>query len=355
MLLVGAFAWAAIAAVSPLLAEALAWVLDLLASPFRLLPHLPSGAWLSLPADGSWITGCAFALWGFAFTVRALPRRLVVLAPLLLAGGSSPGRDTGEVELLVADVGQGDGLLLRAAEKSVLVDGGGIRGRDLAAQVWLPLLARRGVTALDAMAVTHADTDHCGGLVDVAVHLPVRELWGPEAIRESACVRELLAWSGATWRGLVAGERVDAGPLRLAVVAPASALAPAESNDASLVMRLEAQGRRVLLTGDLDGEAEARLVAGSASELACDILKVGHHGSARGTSAALLAAASPRLAVVSAGKGNRFGHPAAALLARLERAGVRLLRTDLQGAISIRWRADGALRIELPGSPRDFP
>lgn len=355
LLLVSAFAWAGLALLAPALGGILAWPLDLAAAPFAALVRLPAGPWLSIPTAGTLGAGLLASGALLLLATRRPQRRLVALGGflLILAGAQAPERR--EFELVMADVGQGEGVLLRAGSHALLVDGGGVRGRDLAAQVWLPLLARRGIAALDAMVVTHADADHCGGLVDVAVHVPVRELWGPSAVLETACVRELSRWSRARWRGLEAGDRVALGAASLEVLAPEPGLGTAlkrSSNQASLVFRVDAGGRRMLLTGDLDGTAEENLAARAGEELACDVLKIGHHGSARATGQALLRAARPRLALVSAGFENRFGHPSDQVVGRLNRSGARLLRTDLQGEIVLRWKAGGPIQIQLPGIPR---
>ncbi len=160
---------------------------------------------------------------------------------------------------MLADVGQGDGALLRRGATAMLLDGGGGTGqrrtRDFGAQVWLPLLAARGISRLDAVVVTHSDSDHCGGLIDVASYLPVGEVWGAPELHETACVREILALSRADFRGLAAGERVTLGSLRFEVLGPQRGAA-GEDNDRSLVLALEAEGRRLLMTGDIERRAE---------------------------------------------------------------------------------------------------
>jgi competence protein ComEC len=202
------------------------------------------------------------------------------------------------------------------------------------------------------VVVTHGDLDHCGGLVDVAVHVPVREIWSPAQLEGSACLRELRFWSGAPVVALSAGDRLALGEARIEVLWPERGETAREGNAISLVLRLQAGATSALLTGDLDGVAERRLVARAGDALASDLLKVGHHGSAKGTGAALLAAVRPRLAWISSGPGNRFGHPAGEVLARLAEVEARTLRTDLSGEIVFRWARAGPVRLALPASPR---
>ena len=114
-----------------------------------------------------------------------------------------------------------------------------------------------------------------------------------------------------------------------------------------------APGLRVLLTGDIGAAAERRLLGRwPASVLRADLLKVAHHGSASSTTGGLLSAVRPRLALISCGLDNHYGHPAGEVLRRLEAAGARTLRTDRSGEIVLGRAADGRWRLTTPGSPR---
>lgn len=356
LLLVAALGWIVIALAAPAWGDATALVLDLLAAPFRQLPALPTGPWLVLPLPPSWGLGLALAM--VALVAARSPgsaRRALLLGLLLTARplGRTPIRD--EAEWTVADVGQGDGSLLRLAGHAMLIDGGGSssvrRGRDFATQIWLPLLADRGIARLDVVAVSHGDGDHCGGLLDVASYIAIGEVWATPELAETPCVRELLELSRARFRGLVRGERAAIGELRFEVLGPPRE-GRARDNDRSLVLAVEAAGRRLLFTGDIERRAELELLASEPGSLRCDLLKVAHHGSRTSSSERFLAAAGARLAVVSCGVGNRFGHPAPEVVERLSGAGRRLLRIDRVGGVVFHWRQGGPLGIDLPGAPR---
>jgi competence protein ComEC len=356
VLLVGALGWIVVALLVPMAGDLAALPLDLLAAPFRLLPELPTGRWLCLPLPPSWALGLALAALAIvaASSVRAV--RIAIVVTLALGSAPrAPAQVAREIEWTLADVGQGDGTLLRRGGAAMLLDGGGSsspsRARDYAAQIWLPIFAARGISRLDVAVVSHGDSDHCGGLVDVASYIPIGELWAPAEAAGLGCVREILALSRAGFRALAAGDEPAFADLRFAVLGPGRGFT-GKDNDGSLVLALPVEGRRILFTGDIERRGEAELLARYPLELGADLLKVAHHGSATSSEADFLAAVGPRLALISAGVGNPFGHPAGAVTRRLRGSGSSILRTDLSGEVVLRWRRGWPLTIELPGSPR---
>jgi len=206
------------------------------------------------------------------------------------------------------DVGQGDAALVQDGGTAVLVDGG---PPGDAVVRWL---RRRGVRRLDAVVVSHGHPDHTGGLAPVLASLQVGSLWIPN----QEGVEELLALAGG--RGI---------PVRIRPAAslhPARDLHPPDLNDRSLVLALGG----ALFPGDLERDGEALAAAPPAA-----VLKVPHHGSRTSSTDAFLAAVRPRVAVVSAGRGNAFGHPHAEVVARYATHRVALLRTDRDGTVVV--------------------
>lgn len=251
-----------------------------------------------------------------------------------------------ESEVILFDVGQGDAILLRDRGRTVLVDGGGWpEPGDLGGRILWPNLARLGIRRLDAVVLTHPDRDHCGGLVDVARHMPVGEVWMAPGWTDP-CAVELLTVPGPRWRVLWSGDRLTVGRWRLRVLGPLAGERRGK-NDRSLVLWASLGARTLLLTGDLEAAGERRLMATSrvavdVDPLAVDpldvqVLKVGHHGSKTSTGTGFLRRVRPRLALISAGRRNPYGHPAPEVLARLGDHGVKTLRTDQQGMIRLPW------------------
>jgi competence protein ComEC len=323
-------------------------LLDALAQPLAWLERLPASPWVSLPVPGTW-----WAAWGATALLvwwllrpagaPAAAARLAGAGLLLAAGLPSP---PSHLEVALLDVGQGDAVLLRDGDRTLLVDGGGWRSPGFGGRVLVPALGRLGVRRLDAVAVTHADLDHCGGAADLLAELPVGQLWLPPGLVATPCGERLIARRRAPWIELAAGDAARMGRWRIRVLAPEPGRPPRSDNATSLVLLAEAGGRRVLLTGDLEAEGEsAALARWGESEVACDLLKVAHHGSKSSTTGRFLAAARPRVALISAGQGNPYGHPSPVVLDRLDRAGLPVLRTDRDGMVSAQWGRGRAWRL----------
>lgn len=350
--------WTGCAVVAPGLAGSLLPVLDLLAAPFGWPAQTRPEVWLALP-----LLVAPWAAWllagGLGLLLFVRPRRSALRAAALSAGAVcvtaclwtplAGSRDRGP-ELALLDVGQGDSILLRDGDRAILVDGGGWDRGDLGGRVLLPALLAEGVRSLDALVMTHPDRDHCGGLVDIAAYLPVREVWmGPGW--EEGCAETLRSLPSTRTRVLWAGEEAAVGRWKLEVLHPA-ADEWRGTNERSLVIRAEAFGRSALLTGDIESWAEFRLLSCCERDVRVDLLKVAHHGSKTSSTASFLDAARPRLALVSAGVRNIYHHPSETVLDRFEERGIPLLRTDRDGMLLIRVGEDGRWRIETPGAPR---
>jgi len=354
--LIASLAWTALALVSPSWAGILLPVLDRLASPFSWPSRTPPEVWFPVPLalSAGWAWLLAGALGALLFlrprrTLLVLAAGAACLGVCAAAGWPKPVQR--DPELAMIDVGQGDSILLRDGDRAILVDGGGWDGADLGGRVLLPALLGEGVRHLDALVMTHPDRDHCGGLVDIAAYLSVKEVWMAPGWDPAGCAGRLMALPGARTRFLAKGHRVTLGRWRLTVLHP-EADDRHEVNERSLVLLAEVHGRRVLLTGDIESWAEHHLADCCARDLRVDVLKVAHHGSRTSSTATFLEAASPSLALISVGVKNLYHHPSPEVVERLQDNGARILRTDRNGEVVIRFREDGGMRIETPGAPK---
>jgi competence protein ComEC len=272
---------------------------------------------------------------------------LVALTALVATHPFAPTLTRGKLEVSVLDVGQGDSIFTAFPDgRTMLIDGGGQPGSewvgghrsgiDIGEQVVSPYLWSRGVKHLDVVALTHAHHDHLDGLHSVIQNFRVGELWiGRD--EETAAFETLL--KEARERGIrivheVSGNKFNWDGITGDVLWPAD-LTPVNeaSNDDSLVLRLEDGSVRFLLAGDIQKKVEQRLVAQHA-EITADFLKVPHHGSKTSSTPDFVGAVAPKVAVVSAGEANPFGHPAPGTIERYAQAGVHLLRTDRDGIVT---------------------
>lgn len=277
---------------------------------------------------------------------------------LLLADGvrSVHDADSG-LTLHFLDIGQGDAALLRTpAGHWVLIDAGPRSDRDDAGRrVVAPFLARHRAGGLALAIVSHAHADHLGGLSAVLDRYPAQAVLEPaELVDDSlyAGFLDQLDALGVPWRPARDGLRMELDSVRFTVLHPDTAWAEwrVDLNEDSVVLLVEYRGFRALFPGDGGLHAESRL-AGRVG--AVDLLKVGHHGSRSATGEAWLTELEPHAAVISLGRGNRYGHPHAEVLDRLARHGIGVWRTDQSGTITV--TTDGrAFTIDGRGRHQTF-
>ena len=227
------------------------------------------------------------------------------------------------------------------AGQSLLVDAGGSPWGPSAVgeRVIAPALWRAGVRRLDYLALTHGDPDHVGGAEAVLRDFRPREVWEGIPVPRSERLRRLRSAAlggGAVWRTLQAGDRLRAGDAQVLVWHPPAADWERQRvrNDDSLVIEIRHGGVSIVLPGDVGAEVEAR-IAGALAPAVQRVLKAPHHGSRTSSSAAFLAALAPTVAIVSAGRDNRFGHPAPAVVRRYEAAGAAVFETGRAGAMEV--------------------
>jgi competence protein ComEC len=245
------------------------------------------------------------------------------------------------------DVGQGDSLLLITPDgKTLLVDGGGFGGGphqapqdfDIGEEVVSHTLWSRGIRRLDAVALTHAHSDHMGGLPAVLRNFHPAELWVGNNSRFGAydALLNEAADLHVRLRSLRAGDALNFGSTQISVLAPFRGYQPGPepTNNDSLVLHMAYGATSVMLEGDAEAPIEQAMLAEPG--LQSSLLKVGHHGSITSTRPEFLARVAPQWAVISSGIHNRYGHPRQEVLEGLQAAKVRTYRTDINGATCFR-------------------
>jgi competence protein ComEC len=344
----------------------LRWLTTLLLYGVDSIAHVPRWSY-RIPAPPFWLVALslvlavvlAISLRGSSivakWTNRVSAALLLVSAVAMATFPFPPRWQHGWLELDVLDVGQGDSLLLISpAGQTILVDAGGafsdpthraeMRGPDPGEDAVSPYLWSRGFKRIDTVALTHAHQDHIGGLTAIFENFQVGALWiGREVASTQQQQLEQLATShGARIIHELRGGQFDFdgahGDFLWPQIVPQE-IASGAKNDDSLVFRVSFGQRSFLLPGDAEKLAEHAILAeaesGSGVSLHSDVLKIGHHGSKNSTTPDFLAEIQPRLAVISSGEENPYGHPNPLLLDRLREAGVATLRTDTNGAIHI--------------------
>jgi competence protein ComEC len=346
----------------PLLAKALGWLAYAAAHALLLSGAVVQGvAWLDARVPTPALAVIALHLGALALIAsgrRRLPATILATATtgLLASGLPHWPKDTGVLELTMLDVGQGDALVLRSPHGRLwMVDtGGSYDGRfDVGESVLGPYLWSQGARALDGLLLTHAHPDHVGGVPFLVKSFHVGEVWegvAPRYDRGYALLDAALAEAGVPRRAVLRGVGWEWDGVRFAVLGPAPHGPPPATtrNDDSVVLEVTFGGVRLLLTGDVEAAGEAALMSGPVS-----VLKVPHHGSRTSSAPAFVAETRPRLALISAGHRSPFGHPHPEVVERYRQAGIRVLRTDQDGAVTVstdgRWLR---VRTERGGEQR---
>lgn len=318
----GAWAW-----------QAAAWCFEASWRLFQWLAHSPVAAWWA-PESGAWALLLALLGAFWMLMPRGTPGRALALLlwlPICLPDRELPAE--GEAELLVMDVGQGLAVLVRTRSHVLLYDAGPAvpDGFDAGERVVVPALRASGVHRIDRMVLSHADADHAGGHAAVRAIFPVPDSLAPPGAPldvQGPCI----AGGGWTWDGV-----------RFRFLHPSRGF-PYLRNESSCVLRIETVHGAVLMTGDIGDVIEQRLSRDHPADLRADVVLAPHHGSGGSSQPGFVRASGARLVVVSAGHGNRFGHPRADVVRRWRDSGAELLNTADSGAIRV-WLGRAGVQV----------
>ena len=319
---IGAWPWRLAAWAFDLTWPGFEWLAD---SPLSLL-WLPQPEWFAVPLA---LAGAAWLL--LPRGVRGKPLALLLWLPLLWPQRGLPPE--GSADVIVLDVGQGLSVLVRTANHTLLYDMGPARpgGFDAGAGTVVPALHALGIRHLDMAVVSHGDNDHAGGYASVMQSFPAALVLMPDGMLErrkprlprfaaSAAPTDCRSGQSWTWDGVA-----------FRFLHPPRYF-PYLDNESSCVLKVEARQGSALLAGDIGEVVERGLVRREGASLRSDVVLVAHHGSKGSSDPAFVAAVDARLALVSAGHDNRFGHPAPEIVARWEASGARIAATPATGA-----------------------
>ena len=298
----------------------------------RLLGELPDAVWQQhAPPAWSVVTGVAGAL--LLLMPKGFPARWIgalLMFPLFLA---VPAKiPSGELRLTVLDVGQGLAVVVRTHDHTLLYDTGPsfTEQIDAGGRIVVPYLRAVGIRKLDAMIISHNHADHSGGALSVMQALPVESF-------VSSAKDDPIAAAAKNIRLCQAGQRWIWDEVSFEFLYPRPAdynEQNAKDNDRSCVLRIVSDYGSVLLPGDIEKNAESRLLQ-SSGNLRSDLLLAPHHGSRTSSTPGFVKAVAPQLTVFSVGYLNRFGHPHPLISARYHDAESRTLRTDSAGAVLV--------------------
>ena len=244
-------------------------------------------------------------------------------------GEAAPPAEGGSLQVHFIDVGQADAALVICDGHYMLIDGGNAEDSDLV----YSYLERHGAKNLDYMVASHAHEDHIGGLSGALNYAKVDTALCPVTEYSSKVFQNMVKYLEQQGKSLTVpapGDKFDLGSARVEILGPVQEYD--DTNNTSIVLRIDYGETSFLFTGDMETGAEKDLLE-SGADVRATVLKAGHHGSDTSTGYQFLREVSPRYTVISVGEGNKYGHPSDEVLSRFRDAGTEVYRTDMQGHV----------------------
>lgn len=305
-----------------------AWLVQWLLEFLEWCAALPGALWRQ-HVPPLWTVAAALVGVVWLLAPRGVPGRAcatALLAPAFFIAPPAPAQ--GEAWITVFDVGQGLAVMVRTAKRTLLYDAGPAFGADAdsGGRIVIPALQALGTKSVDLMVLTHEDMDHLGGALTVLESIEVAAL--ASSLPQAHPLNALVGSS----RRCQAGERWEWDGVAFAFLHPRPGDEHVRRNNQSCVLRIATAGGAMLLTGDIERQAETLLLQ---ETIKSEILLAPHHGSRTSSTPEFIGAVAPRWAVFPTGYRSRFGHPHPEVLARYRSAGIGVVRTDLDGAVLV--------------------
>ncbi len=271
---------------------------------------------------------------------------------LVLTIGVMSFQSNKKLEITMLDVGQGDGIYLRSPHgETYFIDGGSSDESSLGKYCIEPFLKSQGVGVLNYVFITHGDSDHYSGIKEMLTrqevgiridHLVLPQYYSSD--HELSSLAKIAQDAGVTVLKIKGGDKLQKGDFRITCIQPYGNEENLTDNAASVILEVTYKAFSMLCTGDVEDEGEELLLK-KVTEKDYDVLKVAHHGSKYSTSEKFLELSHPKIALISAGENNRYGHPHEELLERLAHAGCQIYNTQENGAIML--ETDGNLYYSI--------
>ncbi|PFH11601.1 competence protein ComEC [Collimonas sp. PA-H2] len=315
-------------------------LLEQLALLLGWLSALPFAVWQA-PAPQAWTAGLALLATVWLLAPRGWPLRWLALTgwlPLLLDQGSRP--PAGEMWVTALDVGQGMAVLVETADQRLLYDSGPYHSpeSDAGNRVIVPYLKARGITALDALVISHVHNDHAGGALSVMDAVKVGTVYS------SLPPQHPIVQAAADHQNCHAGQAWQWGEMKFEMLYPdieqyqaSAAQQKSKPHMVSCTLKVSHGPHAILLPGDIEAAQEQQLVARYGEDLKSTVLLAPHHGSGTSSTAAFLAQVDPQIVLFQVGYRNRFHHPKQQVVARYQERGTEGFRNDEGGAILLKF------------------
>ena len=315
----------------------------------RFCGKLPGAVWIT-GKPALWEAGCYYLILILLFVFLLKKRKIDLIKStfgIILGVGILCYRGARNWSITFLSVGQGDGICIQTEQGHVwMVDGGSTTKKNLAKYCLEPYLKYWGIREVDGWMISHFDQDHVSGLIEILESyekgwnqknrngITVKRILIPDLIQEEELGRQIQDLAGKLQIPVLRCKKLDKieqDGMQIEVCSPIARFPYENQNEGSMTVKVSYQDFSVLLTGDLEGEGEKQLLESGIEPV--DVLKVAHHGSRNSSSEEILKAIGGKQAVISCGKGNRYGHPHQELLDRLKKSGYQIRRTDLEGMI----------------------